>query len=287
MSHEKSVSAGQKRHGSESVADRARDMATQIEGLPDAVVKSFAGGRSMYDRVAMLRSATNKISIGMFSVISWVERRAHPDTARLFRNRLDLVLSEAQACVHYDIPEYATGTPQQVFDEPSDGAGRTATLVVTTRLVAGFLRDWAMDIEAEQRKGDQKGRARRRWTQAEVDEAIREYAKSVQRKLAALRRAVAKGKPDAIKRAREVFGRNTLAKKLRCSGAMVSKSKPWRAIAGGLRLTGRKPGTGRGERVGVDIAVEQESEAEWKRLAAEQAEDSAADEKPRRRRGRQ
>ena len=83
---------------------------------------------------------------------------------------------------------------------------------------------------------------KRRWTQAEVDEAIREYHKKHRDKARELERQIrnAEGLQDQearlISEARSIFGRNVLARKLGCPPALVTKSQPWRAVARTLKL---------------------------------------------------
>lgn len=126
-----------------------------------------------------------------------------------------------------------------------------------------------------QGKGGKRG-----WTQPEVDAAIRQYITAKSTELTRLGKAISAGKPKAIGEARKVFGRNALARRLGCPAAMVSKSRPWKAVAGELSLSGRTPGVGRGDKVGFDKALEDAGVVAWKELAREQkaeleAEDSA------------
>jgi len=114
----------------------------------------------------------------------------------------------------------------------------------------------------------------RPWTQRDLDRAIREYkakrAATYSDFLAVLQdpKGPSKGKTRAKKAARELFGRNVIARALEVrSTSMVSKSEPWKAIAEELgfslarnRIRGtrntRKPGPS-----GLDIAVEEKSQA--------------------------
>lgn len=129
------------------------------------------------------------------------------------------------------------------------------------------------------------------WTQPDVDAAIREYKASRGRSYADMVRAVKCGRKGAKNSARKLFGRNRIAEQLECPKAMVSKSPAWKAIAAELGLSGRTPGVGQGERVGLNIAAEQATvnahksakreqdadeyrDAELKRLEAEQRTDA-------------
>lgn len=124
----------------------------------------------------------------------------------------------------------------------------------------------------------------RTWTQAAVDDAIRQYAKSVDRRLRDLERAVEKRTTGAVKEARKLFGRNAVMKKLGCSAGLVSGSTAWRAIAARLELLGNTPGIGRSDRVGIDRASDEQSHSDWKHLEADQRQDDASDQPRRRRR---
>jgi hypothetical protein len=103
----------------------------------------------------------------------------------------------------------------------------------------------------------------RSWTQSELDMAIREY----KAKRASSYRDMAEGvkldKPGARKSARNVFGRNAIARALGVKArAMVSRSKPWLEIAQELCLSRCQARTrlARNKRVGQEIALEQKSE---------------------------
>lgn len=125
---------------------------------------------------------------------------------------------------------------------------------------------------------------RRAWTQPEVDDAIRKRIEGNSTILITLAKKIAAGKTDARAKARKLFGRNELARQLECPPAMISKSQPWKSVAAQLRLSGRTPGVGRGNKIGYDKALEDSSEAKWKQLAAEQTAEEAADEAAHRRR---
>jgi len=105
------------------------------------------------------------------------------------------------------------------------------------------------------------------WTQTDLDNAIRQYKAERAGAYADLCEAVRKGSAAAKKRAKEVYGRNAIARALGVkSKAMVSKSQAWLAIAGELgfplnrsRRTQGTRHTQRPGRVGHDIAVEEKS----------------------------
>lgn len=81
-----------------------------------------------------------------------------------------------------------------------------------------------------------------RWTQAEVDEAVRAYCKKHKGKARDLERQIrqAEGLPHVVaplvKEARGLFGRNVVVRELDCARALVTKSRPWRATARPLKL---------------------------------------------------
>ncbi|MBI5765386.1 MAG: hypothetical protein HZA51_17900 [Planctomycetes bacterium] len=109
----------------------------------------------------------------------------------------------------------------------------------------------------------------RRWTQANLDAEISQYLIENKRQVANAEQAIKSNAKDGIKKARRLIGRNTLARHFKCPGAMVSSSRPWKAIAAKLGINGNKPGTGRGERMGLDIAAEEKSDAEYRQLLHE------------------
>jgi hypothetical protein len=119
------------------------------------------------------------------------------------------------------------------------------------------------------------------WTQADLDEAIRQYkskrASTVQQYLKVLDdpKAPAHRKKLIRKQAAEVFGRNVIAPALGVKSAkMVSQSKPWIALAKELKLKRRSdPATVAmrpQNKIGHEIAVEQAS------MEAEATDDHAA-----------
>jgi hypothetical protein len=95
------------------------------------------------------------------------------------------------------------------------------------------------------------------YTQGDLDNAIREFKANRSRLYADVLDAVQKGRPNAVKNARKAFGRNVIARELRCkASAMVSASPVWRAIAAELGLESPKT-TGSRTRVGLARAIEE------------------------------
>jgi len=105
------------------------------------------------------------------------------------------------------------------------------------------------------------------WTQTDLDNAIRQYKAERAGAYADLCEAVRKGSAAAKKRAKEVYGRNAIARALGVkSKTMVSKSQAWLAIAGELnfplnrsRRTQGTRYTQRSGKIGHEIAVEEKS----------------------------
>jgi hypothetical protein len=113
----------------------------------------------------------------------------------------------------------------------------------------------------------------RSWTQSDLDDAIRKYKAERASIYADLVEGVRKKRPGAIKSARKVFGRNAIARALGVKArAMVTYSEEWQSIAHELRLApakaNRKPPTA-SDRIGLDIAVEQQAEAEGDQTSLE------------------
>jgi hypothetical protein len=128
-------------------------MAERIRRLPDDLVASFALANSV-DRVRRLQHIATEITIGMFPVISWLERKRPADKAEIVKRRMHFVLQEVVQCAMLEIPEYAGGTiiMQTGGRPPSDGARRTAEMVVFVRAFSATLREWADDIQAEEQQ---------------------------------------------------------------------------------------------------------------------------------------
>jgi len=138
----------------ESVADRARQMAARFDRLPDDVVASFALADPS-ERATRLRHIEAELSFGMLPVISWLEQTRPADKAELAKRRLFSILEQATMCAQLDIPEYVGGTVnrQSGKQPPSEGARRTAEMLVTARAFATTLRDWANEMEADDAQG--------------------------------------------------------------------------------------------------------------------------------------
>ncbi len=132
----------------ETTASQARRTAERIGRLGEEVLASFRSSDAG-QRLATLQHVETEILLDMLPVIGWLERRRPADTAELVKRRMNHVLREAVRCAGLDIPEYAGGTVARITGEPSLGATRTATLVVTAKVFADSLRQWADDIEAE------------------------------------------------------------------------------------------------------------------------------------------
>jgi hypothetical protein len=106
----------------------------------------------------------------------------------------------------------------------------------------------------------------RAWTQDDLDKAIREYKAQRAASYAGLRDGSKRNSPAAKKAAKEVYGRNAIARALGVkSRSMVSKSPAWIAIAQDLGLelhrglvTGTRR-TAKPGKIGLDMAVEQKS----------------------------
>ena len=116
-------------------------------------------------------------------------------------------------------------------------------------------------------RGKGKGKEHlRAWTQPDLDNAIRQYRADRAASYAALRDGLKRNSPAAKKAAKEVYGRNAIARALGVkSRSMVSKSPAWIAIAQDLGLelhrglvTGTRR-TAKPGKIGLDMAVEQKS----------------------------
>jgi hypothetical protein len=117
--------------------------------------------------------------------------------------------------------------------------------------------------ESKKRRGEQPP-AKRSWTQADLNEAIREHKAKRASTYSDLISGVKRGKAGAKKSARQLFGRNSIARALGVkSKAMVTNSPAWQEIADELGLRGRSSKTipAMEQRIGMDIALEEQSVA--------------------------
>ena len=105
---------------------------------------------------------------------------------------------------------------------------------------------------------------KRRWTQPELDDAIRKYKTERASSYHELVNRVAEGAKGAKKAAQDMFGRNAIARALGVrSGAMVTNSAAWQEIAIALQLpckANKLPSIPRPARIGHEIAMEAASQ---------------------------
>ena len=114
------------------------------------------------------------------------------------------------------------------------------------------------------RKAKAKAPEKLPWTQPELDAAIRSDIE----KHADIIANAKKGKAGAKREAQKFFRRNAVVKRLGVkegSAGLVSKSKPWLELADAIGLR-RK--SGRGAKVGLNIALEQKADADDSSVAA-------------------
>ncbi|MCC7083664.1 MAG: hypothetical protein IT427_01505 [Pirellulales bacterium] len=139
--------------------------------------------------------------------------------------------------------------------------------IVDKKKLPAPVLDAPMQEEARNRDGKQHkaaGAAKRSWTQQDLDAAIQEYKAKRASTYHDLVDGVKRGKSGAQKNARDLFGRNAIVRALGVkSAAMVSGSSVWQTIADELRLRGRSRSTSinKSQRVGLDIALEDQAEA--------------------------
>lgn len=196
-------------------------------------------------------------------------------------------VAEAQfeAELKRDVQESTPLTSGLSTDKPvpsSTAVSDTTNAVVTPLADANLLaiRQVARDASASDMAVRSNATDNRLRTQIEVDLAIRELTRQKSDELNRLEERIRSGEDAAIRDARQLFGRNSLARTLGCGTTLVTKSKPWRAIAEMLQLTLRT--VGQRQKVGLEIADEEASEKGWQELAREQAAEEARDQRARR-----
>jgi hypothetical protein len=134
-------------------------------------------------------------------------------------------------------------------------------------------RSCAAEASGGRKQRGKRAPAKRSWTQTDLDEAIREYKAKRASNYGDLVDGVKRGKPGAKKSDRQLFGRNVIVRALGVkSPAMVSNSTVWQGIADDLGLRGctKKGGRARGQRSGMEIALEEQAVASGN-SAADQA----------------
>lgn len=108
-------------------------------------------------------------------------------------------------------------------------------------------------VPKEKTVGKSKG-----WTQQDLDDNIRNLRTGATRKIESLRKAISCGDNSAKREARNLYGRNSLAKRYAAPPAMVSYSVEWQKLADYLSLRSGSHGA-QASKVGYDIAIEQSS----------------------------
>jgi hypothetical protein len=140
----------------ETTADQARQVAERIRHIHLDVTTSFQF-RDASQRVKMIQQVGLEIVADFFPVLSWIERRRSVETARLVQQRVDNVLRMAVEAAAQGVPDKTVAREvAHAMGFPSKGVAQAAALLVTARLTANWLDDWASDIEHE----DARRRAR-------------------------------------------------------------------------------------------------------------------------------
>lgn len=210
-------------YGENAIAARAREMADRVQRLPKEVVASFALPDAKA-RASRLQQLGAEILVGLRPVVSWIERRRHPDSAQLVVQRLFDVANEAESCAGSEIPEYVGGKVSRATGQPSDGATRTAALAVMTLALADHLREWATDIEAE----DASRRGGYRQTKIAVIEEGEPPKPPAVKRSRTTREEYNLRAREALKSPKLRSARG-LARAIGCSLGTVSKLPAWRA----------------------------------------------------------
>ena len=133
------------------IARRAMEIADRIAELPRQFREMYHAGEPAEVRVNRLRPLVGEIRIGLVPVISMIERRWSPDKSFLLLQRVESVVMGFEQLAPQDIPEWWNKPHPKAEGAASDNAHRAAQLLVMAKLTAGFLVDWANDIEIEER----------------------------------------------------------------------------------------------------------------------------------------
>lgn len=122
------------------------------------------------------------------------------------------------------------------------------------------------------------------WTQCELGAAIRDLETKEVGAIRGLRKRAGEGR--ALVEARRLFGRNAIMNRFGCSAGLVSESPVWQRLARSLGIKGKRPGVGRGKKIGLEVAEGLSATAQQReldRLAREQEQDAAQDKRRSRR----
>jgi len=106
----------------------------------------------------------------------------------------------------------------------------------------------------------------RRWTQRDVDKEIQKLRTAGAAKIKKLRQLINRDEESAKREAKKLYTRNAIARKLKASGALISRSPEWQELADQLGLPRGRKTAGR-RNFGFDEAVELASEEQHDRAA--------------------
>jgi len=139
----------------ESLSDRVRRIADEIERLPSQLKEQFVSAKPIQERVQWVGMLETKVLADLFPIISWIERRASVDAASIFLRRVHFLFAKAKACARQDMIELTADTG--LAGEISEGVREAAEMVVIAMACAALLRDWANDIEHEEKSRSSSG----------------------------------------------------------------------------------------------------------------------------------
>jgi len=123
---------------------------------------------------------------------------------------------------------------KEYFDDPdrvADREGQKAIRSAVNRVLESLnatSSSLRMKLVSQGAGGHSEGK---RWVQKDLDEAIKKYRTDNLMGFLEMKKAIADNEPNAINRARKLFGRNSISRILRASPAMVSKSPEWQSLA--------------------------------------------------------
>ncbi|MFN0136590.1 MAG: hypothetical protein ACKVS9_10800 [Phycisphaerae bacterium] len=131
--------------------EQAREGIALMWGLSTHIREGFQQGLSQQARIARMGEVYGRIEIGLFPVVTWLERNRSMEFAKLMKHRLGDVLGCAQYIVTCEIPEYAPGMPDvQPGSQRSAGCEENSILVMHSRMVAQSFDEVLAEICTQQ-----------------------------------------------------------------------------------------------------------------------------------------